>query len=482
MMDEIWHRFPVARYLLAAILGLVLFAAQPTLAQDDAAAEGEAELAAGAADDGDVGEEEAEAEEESEAEDLYSAEELDDLVAPYALYPDSLLAQVFMASTFPLEIVKADRWVEDNAELPEEQRADAAEAEDWDPSVQVLAAGFPTVVDAMAADLDGTEDLGNALLAQSDDVLDAVQRQRARAAAVGNLQSNEAQTVEVEDDTISIAPADPQVVYVPTYDTAQVYTTPPPAQPVVVETSDSGASTGALITTGLLSFGAGMLVNEIFDDDDDWDDYWRGPPRVDWDDGYVYPRPGVNVEGDVNIDVDRDRVDIDRDGAWRPARERRDEARDKIRERKGTGDGKLAAARDRPKAGTRDASRAKLDRELKARSGDKAAKLGKPAAKRKPVAKSQTREASSALKGTRKANLTDTKRASQRGKLSKAKSQKKVSALQRPSGGNKLTKPSSAKRAISKKPQRSSALNKRGGGKAKAHKARGANSRKGKRR
>ncbi len=103
---------------------------------------------------------------------LLSEDELDELVAPIALYPDALLAQVFVASTYPLDVVKASRWVAANEDMPEGERADAAEAEGWDPSVSVLAAGFPTVIDAMASDLDQTELLGDAMLTQSDDVLD----------------------------------------------------------------------------------------------------------------------------------------------------------------------------------------------------------------------------------------------------------------------------------------------------------------------
>ena len=143
-----------------------------------------------------------------------------------ALYPDSLLTQVLVAATYPLDLVKADRFIADNADLADNDRADQAEQQDWDPSVQVLAGGFPTVVQQMASELDWTEELGDAMLAQTDDVLDAVQRQRARAVAVGNLTTNDAQVVEEADDTISIAPAEPEVVYVPQYDATTAYTTP----------------------------------------------------------------------------------------------------------------------------------------------------------------------------------------------------------------------------------------------------------------
>ncbi|MEM1385337.1 MAG: DUF3300 domain-containing protein [Pseudomonadota bacterium] len=308
----------------------------------------------------------------SPADATLSEDELDTLVAPVALYPDALLAQVFVAATFPLDVAKASRWVEENAALEADARSAAAEAEGWDPSVAVLAAGFPTVVTRMADELDWTENLGNALLAQSEDVLDAVQRMRARADALGNLESNQAQTVTVEGDAITIAPADAQVVYVPQYEVQKVYTAPPPPQPAVVEDDDD--QTGALIVTGLLSFGAGMLVNEIFDDDDDWDDYW-GPryPPVNWGGGYFRPRPpgwygpgrpgrpggigNTNIGGDVNINIGND-------GRWRADKRHRDRARRDIARTKarggGPGPGAIRPAGAAPRAAKRDRLRQSL--------------------------------------------------------------------------------------------------------------------------
>ncbi|SEA10993.1 DUF3300 domain-containing protein [Rubrimonas cliftonensis] len=275
----------------ALLLGLAAVVASPGVsrAQDDAAA------AEAGAEAGTVAP-------------LADEETLDALVAPVALYPDALLAQVLVAATYPLDVVKADRWSADNAELADDARADAAQGEGWDPSVAVLAAGFPTVIARMAADLDATEALGEAVLAQTDAVMDAVQRQRGRAAAVGNLESNPAQTVTETEGTFAIAPADPEVVYVPAYNADTVYTQAAAAPVVVADPDDEGYSSGELVATGVVAFGAGMLINELFDDDDDWDDYWRGPPRVDWDGGDFYPRPGrpgINAGGDVNIDIDR---------------------------------------------------------------------------------------------------------------------------------------------------------------------------------
>ena len=267
---------------------------------------------------------------------LLSDDALDDLVAPVALYPDSLLTQVLVAATYPLDVMKADRFLDDNADLPDQERADLVDLEDWDESVRVLAAGFPDVLARMADDIDWTEELGDAMLAQTDDLLDAVQRLRAQADAAGNLESNEAQTVEVEGDSISIAPADPQVVYVPAYDPQTVYTTPV-TQPTVVY-DDPGVSWGSVLTTGAIAFGSALLVDEIFDDDDDdWDDYWDND-SIDWDDDSIYPGRNVDIDGDVNInrgDVKIGDGDVEkrREERWEASSERRDEARQDIAQR-----------------------------------------------------------------------------------------------------------------------------------------------------
>ncbi len=310
---------------------------------------------------------------------LLGPEELDALVGPIALYPDALLTQVMVASTYPLDIVKADRWVSDSTEIPDAERVAAAETQPWDPSVQMLAAGFPTVVTKMAEEIDWTEQLGNALIAQTDDVLDAVQRQRARAQATGFLASNEAQTVEVANDNISIAPTDPGVVYVPAYDPEVVYYSEPTSPAVIYEDNWDES-----LMAGAIGFGFGLLVGEIFDDDDHWDDYWDDDwHHIDWDDGYIYPgRPGVDIDidGDVNIDrgdinIDRDRIgDIDRDrvttlpagdGAWRPTTDQRDQARQKLAAREGGGRVQTLPA----ETGARADARARIE----ARSGGAAA-------------------------------------------------------------------------------------------------------------
>ena len=147
------------------------------------------------------------------------------MLAPIALYPDALLSQILMASTYPLEIVEAARWRKDNAALKGQALEDALKKQPWDESVKSLCA-FPDVLDRMNKDLAWTQKLGDAFLAQQAQVLDTVQSLRKKAQAAGNLKSNEQQKVDVQTRTTSIIviePANPQVVYVPTYQPTVVY-------------------------------------------------------------------------------------------------------------------------------------------------------------------------------------------------------------------------------------------------------------------
>ena len=127
---------------------------------------------------------------------LFKAEQLDQLLAPIALYPDALLAQILMAATYPLEVIKADRWLQDpsHAYLRGDQLAGAIEAEAWDPSVKSLVP-FPRILRMMDGELDWTEQLGHAVMAQQADVMDSIQRLRHQAAAAGTLWSNSEQRV-----------------------------------------------------------------------------------------------------------------------------------------------------------------------------------------------------------------------------------------------------------------------------------------------
>ena len=166
---------------------------------------------------------------------VFKQEELDALLAPIALYPDALLSQILMASTYPLEIVEAARWRKDNAALKDAGLTDALTQQPWDESVKSLTA-FPDVLDRMNKDLAWTQKLGDAFLANQAVVLDTVQSLRKRAQAAGNLKSNEQQKVEVQTQeskqVIVIEPANPQVVYVPSYQPTVVYGAwPYPAYP-----------------------------------------------------------------------------------------------------------------------------------------------------------------------------------------------------------------------------------------------------------
>jgi len=175
----------------------------------------------------------------------FKPEELEAIVAPVALYPDALLAQVLMASTYPLEIVEAARWSKENPGLKDQALQDALQKQSWDPSVKALA-GFPSVLRSMNDKLDMTQKLGDAFLAQPKDVTDAVQRLRAKAMAAGNLKSGKELTYTSQKDgdqtIIVIEPTEPEVVYVPAYGPAiygpwpypmypPYYYPPPPAYP-----------------------------------------------------------------------------------------------------------------------------------------------------------------------------------------------------------------------------------------------------------
>src|ERR1035441_6987326 len=157
-------------------------------------------------------------------------EQLQRLVAPIALYPDSLVAQVLAASTFPDEVVEADRWAQAHPDLKGDALGQAVDQQPWDPSVKALTA-FPSVLGNMDKNLSWTSSLGDAYYNQQQDVMDAVQGMRRRAQEAGNLKTTPQQTVGAQDSNISIEPARPDVVYVPAYDPWLVYGGPVMAWP-----------------------------------------------------------------------------------------------------------------------------------------------------------------------------------------------------------------------------------------------------------
>jgi hypothetical protein len=180
-----------------------------------------------------------------------TADELDALVAPIALYPDALVAQVLGAATFPYEIVDAAFWMKDNSSLTGEALAKAVDQQSWDPAVKALTQ-FPSVLDNLAKNLAWTSSLGEASATQQQDVMDAIQRMRAKAQAAGTLKSGtEIKVIQEAPQTIVIQPANPQIVYVPTYNPTVVY-----GAPVVVP----GYSSADVAAVALLSFGVGIAV------------------------------------------------------------------------------------------------------------------------------------------------------------------------------------------------------------------------------
>src|SRR6266403_2811829 len=206
--------------------------------------------------------------------------ELDSLVAPIALYPDPLLAQTLAASTYPLEIIQLQQWMDRNKNLQGKALADAVAKQPWDPSVQSLVE-FPDVVQRMADNIQWTTDLGNAFLAQQSDVMDAVQRLRGKAQGTGNLKTSAQSVVKTETvssgkQVIEIQQANPDVVYVPSYDPTVVYGAAPVEYPYHPYTypgyvPGTALAWGAGIALGAAAWGA-------------WGGHWG---NCDWNGGNV---------------------------------------------------------------------------------------------------------------------------------------------------------------------------------------------------
>jgi uncharacterized membrane protein YgcG len=195
-------------------------------------------------------------------------DQLDSLVAPIALYPDPLLAQTLAAATYPLEIIQLQQWLTKNPTLKDKALAEAVAKQDWDPSIQAMAA-LPDAVKQLSENIAWTSDLGNAFLAQQSDVMDAVQRMRAKAQGAGNLKTSKEQKVEskeVEGKTVVvIEQADPQTVYVPSYNPTAVYG--PPAYPYPPITYPTYTGT-------LLAFGTGIAIGAAWNGGWGWGCGW----------------------------------------------------------------------------------------------------------------------------------------------------------------------------------------------------------------
>ena len=220
-----------------------------------------------------------------------------------ALFPDQVLTSVLVAATFPLDVVKADVLSRGRRRSLDQERAAQAADKPWDDSVRELAAGFPDLVTRMSDHIDWTEQAGEAVVAQTDEVLAAIQRLRAKAHENGYLVDNEAQKVEEVNDKILISSASPGVVYVPTYDTQVVYTGRSGPRSITTATTTMTTTAGTMHSWRGHHPWRRRHLDEIFDDDD-WDG-WDIDDDIDWDGGDI-----TIDRGDVDIDIDRGDINI----------------------------------------------------------------------------------------------------------------------------------------------------------------------------
>ena len=222
-------------------------------------------------------------------------EQLDSLVAPIALYPDAMLAQTLAASTYPLEVMQLDQWMDKNKNLKDKALVDAVAKQPWDPSVQSMAA-FPDVVQRMAENIQWMTDVGNAVLAQQKDVMDAVQRMRAKAQGTGNLKTGSEQKVETKttqsgQQVIVVEQANPEAAYVPSYDPAVVYGAAPAEYPYYPY-SYPGYQPGTA-----LAWGSAIAVGGVWANNN-----WG---NCDWDDGDVNINNNNNFNKNYNKNVNK---------------------------------------------------------------------------------------------------------------------------------------------------------------------------------
>jgi hypothetical protein len=233
----------------------------------------------------------------------FKQDELAQMLAPVALYPDDLLTQLLIASTYPLEIVQAARWATKNKDLKGDKLTEALEKEDWDPSVKSLV-NFPDVLSKMNENLEWTQKMGDAFLAQQKDVMDTIQMLRKKAQEAGNLKTTEQQKVVVEQETIVIQSASPEVIYVPSYSPAVVYggwwwpafPPPPPFFPFAPMVTPYG---------GALAFGAGVAMGAA------WGYAWG---HSNWRGGEVNINANRNTNINNNINRDKYKNDMKNKG------------------------------------------------------------------------------------------------------------------------------------------------------------------------
>jgi len=222
-------------------------------------------------------------------------DQLDSLVAPIALYPDAMLTQTLAASTYPLEVMQLDQWMDKNKNLKDKALADAVAKQPWDPSVQSMAA-YPDVVQRMAENIQWMTDVGNAVLAQQKDVMDAVQRMRAKAQGTGNLKTGSEQKVETKttqsgQQVIVVEQANPEAAYVPSYDPEVVYGAAPAEYPYYPY-SYPGYQPGTA-----LAWGSAIAVGGVWAHNN-----WG---NCDWDNGDVNINNNNNFNKNYNKNVNK---------------------------------------------------------------------------------------------------------------------------------------------------------------------------------
>jgi hypothetical protein len=294
----------------------------------------------------------------------FKQEELDQMLAPVALYPDSLLGQILIASTYPLEIVQADRWAKANKNLKGDPLTAALEKQGWDPSVKSLV-NFPQVLSMMSEKLDWTQKLGDAFLAQQKEVMDTVQKLRFKAKEAGNLNTTQEQKVIVQEKVIIIQPASPQVIYVPAYNPVVVYGVwAYPAYPPYYYYPP-----GYVATAAAFSFAAGVAVGAA------WGYAWS---NCNWHGGSVNYNinQNININNNINRNNYAQRPGQGGSGTWQHDPDHRKGAsyRDQSTAQKYNKGASSEAAksresfRGRSETGRQDLSRA---------SGDRASGLGK---------------------------------------------------------------------------------------------------------
>lgn len=384
---------------------------------------------------------------------LLGSDELEALVAPIAFYPDEVLAVTLPAATYPLDVVQAARFLEQQKLAPDTQPGS-----DWDPSVLALL-NYPVVLSMMNEDLDWTTSLGQAVVDQQADVIDAIQQVRRSAYTGGHLKSDEKTTISFENEVVEIAPADPNVVYVPIYETVEAPAPEPaPDQLPVDETAAEETSTEVTTTTNVYypssatysepytpyydetaSFWTGALVGGVtmgflmnWDDDDIDIDFDDG----DFDDWHPGRGDEINIDGDVNIGND---VEIGKGDSWRKMREQRTGG-EQVSQLKSTRSAKKAA---QPAASLQKRPKAKSQKPAAASNLKKPAQTTKAQSRnpQRAVSKQQPRSKASAL-GTVERGQSTVK-ASKRGAGSQQKAMKQPPRKQQ-AAPTKRPRPTSA--------------------------------------